>query len=195
MQPEDLLPSVIYPIVWPGPNHGVRKCRTACVRGKSGWATISVGENEASARRANARFSLSAFFALGVAPAKQRAENPHPPWASTTLRQGSESFGLFSRRHAFICGGLPINSAQKVPASERQAIFSCAVGPDCAIADELKAISRRSETYTDFFMIKPFDELMLGVRLSAANIVETKIAVHAMFMAVGKSFKSAGFQA
>src|SRR3954452_18534489 len=56
----------------------------------------------------------------------------YPPCDSTTLRQPSDRFGLFARRQAFICGGLPICSAQNFPASERQAICSCGVGPDCA---------------------------------------------------------------
>ena len=58
----------------------------------------------------------------------------YPPRDSTTLRQESESFDLFSRRQAFICGGLPICSAQNFPASERQAICSSRLGPDCAEA-------------------------------------------------------------
>src|SRR2546421_6352092 len=66
----------------------------------------------------------------------------HPPWDSTTLRQGSESFALFSRKQAFICGGLPTCSAQNFPASERQAICSCGVGPDCADAGR-KALAVR----------------------------------------------------
>ena len=48
----------------------------------------------------------------------------YPPRDSTTLRQSSDSFALFSRRQAFICGGLPICSEQSFPASERHAICS-----------------------------------------------------------------------
>jgi hypothetical protein len=90
--------------------------------------------------------------AASMAASAKRRIRAHPPRASTTLRQETESFALFSRRHAFICGGLPICSAQNAVASERQAICSSRVGPDCAVADEPAAISRTSETYTDFFM-------------------------------------------
>jgi hypothetical protein len=85
----------------------------------------------------------------------------YPPRDSTTLRQGSESFALFARRQAFICGGLPIFSAQNFPASDRQAICSSRLGPDCAEANVLPANSKTSETRAgaacedfraDFFM-------------------------------------------
>src|ERR1043166_7413619 len=68
---------------------------------------------------------------------------PQPPCDSTTLRQASDSFALFSRRHAFICGGLPTCSAQNLPASERQAICSGGLGPDCAEAGR-KAVAARN---------------------------------------------------
>src|SRR5437762_5098885 len=84
----------------------------------------------------------------------------YPPCDSTTLRQPSDSFALFSRRQAFICGGLPICSAQNFPASERQAICSCGLGPDCAEASVLPASSKTSAVRTDgiFFM----DHLIKG---------------------------------
>src|SRR5207247_10814137 len=81
-----------------------------------------------------------------------RTPYSHPPCDSTTLRQASDSLALFSRRQAFICGGLPTCSAQNFPASLRQAICSCGVGPDCAVADAQPAIRTTSETYTEFFM-------------------------------------------
>ena len=62
------------------------------------------------------------------------------------LAAGSESFDLLSRRQAFICGGLPICSAQNFPASERQAICSSRLGPDWAEANALPASRKISET-------------------------------------------------
>src|SRR3954470_16366577 len=73
----------------------------------------------------------------------------YPPWDSTTLRQPSESFALFSRRQAFIWGGLPICSAQNLPASEREAICFCGLGPDWADTGALAANSSSSETARD----------------------------------------------
>ena len=52
----------------------------------------------------------------------------HPPCDSTTLRQPSVTLDLFSRRQAFICGGLPMCSAQNLLASLWQVICSCGVG-------------------------------------------------------------------
>src|SRR5436190_13060569 len=75
----------------------------------------------------------------------------YPPCDSTTLRQPSESFVLFSRRQAFICGGLPICSAQNLPASLRQAICSCGVGPDCADVGRM-AVASSSTARTEIFI-------------------------------------------
>src|SRR3954447_18110354 len=92
----------------------------------------------------------------------------YPPCDSTTLRQPSDSFSLFARRQAFICGGLPMCSAQNFPASERQVICSWGVGPDCACASEPAVSDRISaaaaagmwiDFFTEFFM----DHLSTGI--------------------------------
>src|SRR5262245_23803709 len=103
------------------------------------------------------RLIQAAFFFCSEWPVQ-------PPCACTTLRQPSDSFSLLARRHAFICGGLPTCSAQNFPASPRQAICSCGVGPDCADAGR-KAVAVRmtKESVADvrcaeIFMIASDDE-------------------------------------
>src|SRR4051794_27923518 len=107
----------------------------------------------------------------------------YPPRDSTTLRQGSESFVLLSRRQAFICGGLPMCSAQNFPASERQAICSCGLGPDCAGASVLPASSMMSAVRADAIFFMGGHLIKAEWDSSARNLVEAAVAVHAMFMA------------
>src|SRR5690349_12962030 len=91
-----------------------------------------------------------------------------PPRDSTTLRQGSESFALFSRRQAFLCGGLPIWSAQNLLASPRQAICSCGEGPDCADAGRMVDASS-SAAMTEIFMMGLVEGSLSGLKSSGAD--------------------------
>src|SRR5438552_10079213 len=118
---------------------------------------------------------------------QQQRKPFQPPCASTTLRQGTESCALFSRRQAFISAGLPMCSAHSASASLRQAIFACGVGPDCAEAADMPAITRASEiasdfTFVDLVMGSPFDGWVWGLK-AGRKLVEARRAVHAMFMA------------
>src|SRR5438876_9361213 len=83
----------------------------------------------------------------------------HPPWASTTLRQETESCALLLSRHACICGGLPTNCEHNDSASLRHATFSCMLGATCAMAWDRpasnKTLAIAAETLPDFFQAFP----------------------------------------
>ena len=81
-----------------------------------------------------------------------------PPCASTTCRQGVESFALFCSRQARICGALPMNCEQKASASARQAIFSCIVGPLSAEACAMPAMTRAKASAADLIV----EDLVMG---------------------------------
>jgi hypothetical protein len=106
----------------------------------------------------------------------------YPPRASTTLRQGSDSFVLFSRRQAFISGGLPICVAQSRLASERQASCSWRLGPDCDSADDAAAAVTMAMP-AEFLMMDQIMERPVGYRFNPRSLVGQAIRANAMFMA------------
>src|SRR5690349_6705500 len=89
---------------------------------------------------------------------KNTARRDQPPCASTTARQGVESFALFCSRQARICGALPMNCEQNASASALQAIFSCIVGPSAAEACAMPAITRAKARAADFNVV----DLVMG---------------------------------
>lgn len=113
-----------------------------------------------------------------------------PPCASTTVRQGADSFALFCSRQARICGALPTNCEQNVAASARQAIFSCMVGPDAAEACAMPAIRTASARAADFRLLDlVLKDLVMGAPLgwgvfeSTRTLVEIRRKIDPMFMA------------